>query len=147
MHYWFVCGENGKGAFRFPQNGDKLSLWLKSLGIWEILPKKPKYAPDIFMGVKFWWQRMGTELLRRGPYHQSIFGGRLPHLSIAIHQIQGMRRKFNFLGSWFSLLCLDSISSLTTSFMHPMKHLPHLQVKHTMKVNTKLGEKGQGQYV
>ena len=48
MRYCFICGGIGKGAFRFPQNQDNLSLWLQSLGISEMLPKEARICPGHF---------------------------------------------------------------------------------------------------
>ena len=61
-----MCGENGKGAFRFPQNGDKLSLWLKSLGICEILPKKAKICPGHFHASEILVTKDGNRVIKEG---------------------------------------------------------------------------------
>ena len=102
MHYCFVCGEIGKGAFRFPQNQDNLSLWLQSLGIREMLPKEARICAGHFHPNEILVIKGGKRQIKKGPYHQTIFGESLPNLSIIMHQIQGMRMKFYFLGSYFS---------------------------------------------
>ena len=49
MHYCYVCGEVGKGVFRFPRDQRKLCLWLQSLGITGQVPDQARICPGHFL--------------------------------------------------------------------------------------------------
>ena len=66
MHYCFVCGEIGEGAFRFPQNGEKLSLWLKALGLCENLPKQARICPGHFHPSEILVTKGGKRFIKEG---------------------------------------------------------------------------------
>ena len=66
MRYCFVCGEIGKGAFRFPQNEENLSLWLQSLGIKEMLLKEARICPGHFHSSKILVTKGGKRSIKKG---------------------------------------------------------------------------------
>ena len=66
MHYCFVCGEIAKGAFRFPQHRDKLSLWLQSLAISYMLPKQARICPGHFHPSEILVTKSGKRFIKEG---------------------------------------------------------------------------------
>ena len=66
MHYCFVCGEIAKGAFRFPQHGDKLSLWLQSLGICDMLSKQARICPGHIYPSEIFVTKSGKRSIKEG---------------------------------------------------------------------------------
>ena len=143
MHYCFVCGEIGEGAFRFPQNGEKLSLWLKALGLSEKLPKQARICPGHFHPSEILVTKGGKRFIKEGSIPAKHIRREIP--SLEHNYASNSRNEEEILFPWqLFLLVVFRLCLLLDYFLNaPYETSSSSPRKHTSKVNVKLGEKGK----
>ena len=117
MRYCFVCGEIGKGAFRFPQNQDNLSLWLQSLGISEMLPKEARICPGHFNPNEILVTKGGKRYIKKGSIPSKYIWSESP--SFEHNYASNSRNEDEILFPWqLFLLVVFGLYILFDYFLH-----------------------------